>query len=73
MLGNPCFGPKNPQKQGFLTPKQVFLTQNRKLFPNYFHKIFTSSKNPDIFEKFPNFENQTILKLAKTKSLEISV
>jgi len=30
-------------------------------------------KRPDISEKFPNFENPTIPKLAKTKSSENSV
>ncbi len=80
MLGNPCFWPQNPQTQGFLTQKKGFLTQkqgfwlnNRKLFPNYFRKIFASSKRPDISEKFLNFDNQNIPKLAKTKSLENSI
>jgi len=54
-----------------------FCLKNRKLFPNlfanYFRKIFVSSKRPDISKKFPNFDNRTIPKLAKTKSSENSV
>jgi len=44
-----------------------------ELFPNYFGEIFTNSKRPDISKKFPIFENRTIPKLAKAKSLENSV
>jgi len=43
------------------------------LLPNYFCKIFASLKKLDISKKFPNFDNRTIPKLAKTKSLENSV
>jgi len=62
----------------FLTPKPLFFDPKTggfdpNLFPNYFCKIFASSKNPDISKKFPNFHNRTIPKLAKTKSSENSV
>jgi len=71
MFGNPCFWPQNPC---FHLKNRVFWPKNRKLFPNlfpnYFRKIFVNSKRPDISKKFPNFDNQTIPKLAKTKSLE---
>jgi len=59
-LETPVFDPKTP----------VF---DPNLFPNYFCKIFASSKKLDISEKFPNFDNQTIPKLTKTKSSENSV
>ncbi len=39
-------------------------------FPNFFREIFASSKNSGFSEKFPNFENRTFPKLAKTKSSE---
>ena len=41
--------------------------------PNFFRGNFRTSEIPVITEKFPNFENRTFPKLAKTKSSEISV
>ncbi len=63
----PVFDPKTPV---FATKPEGF---DPNLFLNYFCKIFASSKRPDISEKVPNFDNRTIPKLAKTKSLENSV
>jgi len=51
-----------------LTQKQGVLTQN------YFQTIFAKFlrlKKTNISEKFPNFGNQTILKLAKQKIKKI--
>ncbi len=53
--------------------RSYFRTLISELFSELFRKIFASSKKPDISEKFPNFENRTIPKLAKTKSSEIFV
>jgi hypothetical protein len=60
MLGNPCFDPKTG---GY----------DQNLFPNYFHKIFACTKKMDISRKIkiPNFSDQTIPKLAKTKVRKI--
>ncbi len=66
-LETPVFDPKTSafaSKTGFFDPN---------LFPNYFCKIFASLKKMDISKKIPNFNNWTIPKLAKTKSLENSV
>ncbi len=41
--------------------------------PKIFRGNFRTSEIPVITEKFPNFENRTFPKLAKTKSSEISV
>jgi len=41
--------------------------------PKFFHKIFPNSEKTGFSEKFPNFGNQTIPKLAKMKNSEISV
>jgi len=60
------FDPKTPvfaSKTGFLEP----------ITGNYFRTIFASLKRPDISKKFPNFDNRTVPKLTKTKSLENSV
>jgi len=56
------------QKQGFLTQKQGFLTPKQEIISKLISKQFLRVRKDRIF---PNFENQTIPKLAKTKSLEI--
>jgi len=61
MFGNPCFWPQNTEKQGFLTQKQDIISKLEFQFWVRKDRIFL------------NFENRTILKLAKTKSLENSV
>jgi len=57
----PVFDPKTTvfaSKTGVIDPN---------IFPNYFHKIFRSSKKLDISKKFLNFDNRTIPKLVKKK------
>jgi len=63
MFRNPYFWPK----------KTLFCLKNSGLWPKLKSKLFLRVKKTDISEKFLNFDNQTIPKLAKTKSLENSV
>jgi len=65
------------QKQGFLTQKQGFFDSKQEIISKLFSKLFSRNfcefKKPLISEKFLNFEKQTFLRFAKTKSLEISI
>jgi hypothetical protein len=74
-LETPVFDPVFTSKTGFFNSKTGFFNPKTggfdpKLFPNYFRKIFAIKKT-NISEKFPNFGNRTILKLAKRKVRKI--
>jgi hypothetical protein len=65
MFRNPVFDPNFPvfaSKTGFFDQK------TGKYFRTIFSKFLQVQKRLDISKKFPNFDNQTILKLEKTKS-----
>jgi hypothetical protein len=70
MFRNPCFQTFSE----LFDPKTGFFDQKTgSYFRTYFQTIFASLKRPDISKKLPNFENQLIPKLAKTKSSENSI
>jgi len=64
------FDPKPPV---FASKTGVFDPITGGFDPNFFCKIFVNSEILGFYEKFPNFENPTIPKLAKMKNSENSV